>query len=159
MANDLDRRDWRTYRVDRIARVRPTGARFVIDEPPDAAALVAEGVAVRAYEQTWTVRFHAPLEYVRDEISAVIGLCRDDPEHPGCTLVEIGGDVDWVARFVVGSHMTYEPVGAPELEAELRKIGEAPPGRATRPEGACAAGSRAGAAAGSRRRPPAGSCA
>ena len=125
VANDLDRRDWRTYRVDRIDRVRPTGARFVVDDPPDAAALVAEGVAVRAYEQTWTVRFHEPLEYVRDEIPAVIGLCREDPEHPGCTLVEIGGDVDWVARYVVGSHMRYDTVDAGELDVELRKIGDA----------------------------------
>ena len=124
VANDLDRHDWRTYRVDRITRVRPTGARFVVDEPPDAAALVAEGVAVRAYEQTWTVRFHAPVEYMRNEISPVVGLCRADPEHPGCTLVEMGGDVDWVARYIVGSHVPHEPVDAPELCAELRMIGE-----------------------------------
>ncbi len=124
VANDLDRDDWRTYRVDRISRVRPTGARFVIDDPPDAAALVAEGVAVRAYEQTWTVRFHAPVEVMRDQISAVVGLCREDPEHPGATLVEMGGDVDWVARYVVGSPVPYEPVDAPELCAELLAIGE-----------------------------------
>ena len=62
---------------------------------------------------------------MRNEISATVGLCREDPEHPGCTLVEIGGDVDWVARFIVGSHVRFEPVDAPELEAELRAIGEA----------------------------------
>lgn len=124
VANDLDRADWRTYRVDRISRVRPTGARFVVTEPPDAAALVAEGVAVRAYEQTWTVRFRAPLDEMRDDISPTIGLCRADPDDASCTLVDIGGDADWVARYIVGFEVPFEPVDAPELITELRTLGE-----------------------------------
>ena len=84
VANDLDRDDWRTYRVDRISRVRPTGARFVIDDPPDAAALVAEGVAVRAYEQQWTVRFHALAgRTCADEISALVGALPPGPRRSG----------------------------------------------------------------------------
>ncbi len=124
VANDLDRDDWRTYRVDRISRVRPTGARFVIDDPPDAAALVARGVAVRAYEQQWTVRFHASLEDTADEISALVGHCRPDPDDPACTFVDIGGDADWVARYLAGCALAFEPVDAPELRKELRLIGE-----------------------------------
>jgi predicted DNA-binding transcriptional regulator YafY len=124
VANDLDRDDWRTYRVDRVSRVRPTGARFVVDDPPDAAALVARGVAVRAYEQQWTVRFHASLEDTADEISALVGHCRPDPDDPACTYVDIGGDADWVARYLAGCALAFEPVDAPELRKELRLIGE-----------------------------------
>jgi predicted DNA-binding transcriptional regulator YafY len=124
VANDLDRGDWRTYRVDRITRVRPTGARFVITDPPDAAALVAQGVAVRAYEQQWTIRFHASLEETTEEISALVGHCRADPDDQACTLVEIGGDVDWVARYLAGTDLRFEPVDAPELRDELRRLGE-----------------------------------
>ena len=125
VANDLDRDDWRTYRVDRICRVRPTGARFVIDDPPDAAALVARGrgrAGLRAAVDRALPRLaggHAPTRSPR-----VVGHCRPDPDDPACTLVEIGGDADWVARYLAGSRLAFEPVDAPELRAELRLIGE-----------------------------------
>src|SRR4051812_35025116 len=50
VAFDLVRDDWRTFRVDRMSSVRPTGARFTpIPDPPDAAQLVARGIAVGTY--------------------------------------------------------------------------------------------------------------
>ena len=56
VAFDLDRDDWRTFRVDRVGPPAPTGARNAERESPDAAALVAEGVAVRVYETQVLVR-------------------------------------------------------------------------------------------------------
>src|SRR5262245_44898205 len=40
---DLDRDDWRTYRVDRITDLEATGHRNTPRDTPDAGALVAEG--------------------------------------------------------------------------------------------------------------------
>ena len=48
---DLDRDDWRTYRVDRISDLKATGHRNSPRETPDAGALVSEGVAVRVFER------------------------------------------------------------------------------------------------------------
>ncbi len=123
VALDVDRDGWRTFRIDRISRLRTTGARFVIDDPPDAAALVAEGLAVRAYERSWSIRVRAPLAEVSPEISSVVGLCRSDPDDPGATIVEMGGDVDWVARYVLGLPVPVEPL-EPELREELRRLGQ-----------------------------------
>lgn len=124
VALDVDRDDWRTFRVDRIARLRPTGARFVITDPPDAATLVSEGLAVRAYERSWTIRVKAPLSQVRWDIPPTVGLCRVDPEDHAATLVEIGGDVDWVARYMIGLPMSCEPLDE-QLRDELRRMGAA----------------------------------
>ncbi|MCU1387630.1 MAG: transcriptional regulator [Ilumatobacteraceae bacterium] len=124
VAYDLDRTDWRTFRVDRISRPRATGARFQRDEVPDAAALVAEGLAVNAYEQRAVVRVNATLGRTLYEVPPTIGVCRVDPDDEQCTLVEIGGDVDWVARFLAGLELPYAVVEPAELVDELRRLGQ-----------------------------------
>ena len=60
VAFDRDRDDWRTFRVDRMSDLRPTGTTFTRGEVPDALAQVSEGIAVRGYEMVATVRIHAP---------------------------------------------------------------------------------------------------
>ena len=60
VAYDLDRADWRTFRVDRISEPAATGQPFERTDPPDAAALVAHGVAVAAWPLQARVRVHAP---------------------------------------------------------------------------------------------------
>src|SRR6187401_807168 len=57
---DLDRDDWRTYRIDRISTLAATGHRNTPRVTPDAAALVSEGVAVRVFDTRARVRVMAP---------------------------------------------------------------------------------------------------
>ena len=45
VARDLDRDDWRTFRVDRITDTVLTGHRFELRDRPDATARVAEALA------------------------------------------------------------------------------------------------------------------
>ena len=68
VAFDLDRDDWRTFRVDRIGSPVATGARSAERPAPDAAALVAEGVAVRVYDTRARVRFPVPPAVAAREI-------------------------------------------------------------------------------------------
>lgn len=123
VALDLDRADWRTFRVDRVSRVRVTGARFVRGDVPDAAALVAEGVAVRAYAERSVLRVFAAVAEVAAEVSPTVGVVSPDPEHDGCSLVELGGDADWVARFAVSLPMRFEVVEPDSLRDELHRLG------------------------------------
>jgi len=124
VAFDLDRVDWRTFRVDRIDRTRNNGARFVRVEEPDAAALVAQGLAVGAHENIATIRVARPLEITASEINPTTGIATADPDDPAYTLVEIGGDLDWLARFLAGFPLPYEVIEPPELRDELRRLGE-----------------------------------
>ncbi|MCU1358947.1 MAG: DNA-binding transcriptional regulator [Ilumatobacteraceae bacterium] len=123
VAFDLDRDDWRTFRVDRVSRVRSTGARFVRIDPPDAAEFVAAGIAVNSYAERALVRFAAPADVVAQHIPPTIGVIRRDPKQRRHTVVEIGGDADWIARFLAGSALDYEVLEPQEVRDELRKLG------------------------------------
>ena len=124
VAFDLDRMAWRTFRVDRVSRVRNTGARFVRIDPPDAAEFVATGIAVNSYSTSALVRFAATADIVARHIPPTVGVIRRDPKHRRHTIVEIGGDPDWIARYLAGSSLDYEVLEPAELRDELRKLGQ-----------------------------------
>ena len=124
VAFDLDRADWRTFRVDRISRVRNTGARFVRVDPPDAAALVAAGIAVNSYSSTALIRFAAPPDVVARHVPPTIGVIRADPKPRKSTVVEIGGDPDWIARYLAGQSLPYEVIEPAAVRNELRLLAQ-----------------------------------
>jgi predicted DNA-binding transcriptional regulator YafY len=66
---DVDRDDWRTFRVDRITPRPPHGPRFTPRTPPagDLAAHVARGVSTRAYASHALVRLLVPLQEAPDD--------------------------------------------------------------------------------------------
>ena len=85
---DLDRDDWRTYRVDRVGPPVATGFKSAVRPAPDAAALVAEGVAVRVYDLQARIRFPVPPDVVAREIAPTIAVIQPDrqaaPRPPRC---------------------------------------------------------------------------
>ncbi len=71
LAFDLDRDDWRTFRVDRLALRTPGGPRFVPRAVPggDAVAHVVRGVGSAAWARPVRVRLHAPAVVVAERLS------------------------------------------------------------------------------------------
>ncbi len=122
VAFDLDRDDWRTFRVDRIGPPAPTGARNVERPVPDAAALVAEGVAVRVYDTHARVRLPLPAEVAKRQIPPTVGIV--EAVDDGSCVVTIGGDADWIARYVAGLPFAFELDGPPEIFKELALLAE-----------------------------------
>jgi predicted DNA-binding transcriptional regulator YafY len=116
---DLDRDDWRTYRVDRVTELAGTGHRNAVREAPDAAAQVTEGVAVRVFETHTRVVVHSPPDLTANHIGPTVGVVEPDPDHPDRSLVTIGGDPDWVARFLVSLEMRFEVLDPPEVRDEI----------------------------------------
>jgi predicted DNA-binding transcriptional regulator YafY len=113
VAWDLDRADWRSFRLDRMGPTT-TGPRFAPREPPggDAAAFVSRGVA-----EVWTtqarVRLHAPADAVRsrmwplhgrlvpiDENSCMLYLGAENPQILAYLLVVL--DVDFTVESPAG---------------------------------------------------------
>lgn len=119
---DLDRDDWRTYRVDRISALVPTGHRNTVRETPDAAAQVAEGVAVRVFDTRARVVVHASAAVTAEHIGPTVGVIEVAPEDAQRCYVTIGGDPDWVARYLSGLPLPFEVLDPPEVRAELRKL-------------------------------------
>ena len=90
VAWDVDRDDWRTFRVDRIVPKPPHGPRFAPRKPPaeDLAAYVSKGVSVRAYASHAVVRLFVPVEEAADRISPSAGTL--EAESTGTCLLRTG---------------------------------------------------------------------
>ena len=121
VARDRDRGAWRTFRVDRINRPSSTGLRFVLDDPPDAAALVAEGMAVSVYKVKARILLKIPFEQARRMVSPTIGVIE---RQRGGTLLRIGADDPrWIASYLSGLDCAFRILDPPELKQALADLG------------------------------------
>ncbi len=125
VAFDLDRDDWRTFRVDRVGPPAATGARSTERDTPDAAALVAEGVAVRVYDTQARIRLAVPPEVAAREIAPTVGFIERDPGGPTTCIVTIGGDADWIARYLASLPFSFQVLDSDHVRSELRTLANA----------------------------------
>jgi predicted DNA-binding transcriptional regulator YafY len=70
LAFDLDRDDWRSFRLDRMSGLRATTWRFRRRDHPDSAAYVQRAVTVAPYRYRARVRVQASAEEVRRATTA-----------------------------------------------------------------------------------------
>jgi|SRR5690625_2305164 len=90
---DLDRSDWRMFRLDRMSDVGTNDRPFRPRELPggDAAAFVARTIAATPYPFWTDVTLQAPAEVIRQQMSAVIPQ-RVEPLDAGHCRVRLGSD-------------------------------------------------------------------
>ncbi|MGW4497453.1 helix-turn-helix transcriptional regulator [Micromonospora sp. NPDC004336] len=88
---DVERADWRTFRVDRLHPRTPTGPRFTPrDLPEEAVDQVRRGVSSAAWRYRAQVVVHAPAEQLIEQINAAIGTVTPvDDTH---CLLDTGAD-------------------------------------------------------------------
>lgn len=123
VARDVDRGEWRTFRVDRMAGAEGTGERFELVDPPDPATLVAQGLAVAPYPFRAVIRLALPLAESLSVIPRTVGLARPDGE--GATVVELGaGDEAGMVRYLAALRPPCEVLEPPSLRAALREHAE-----------------------------------
>ena len=96
LAFDLDRDDWRTLRLDRMADVRATTFRFPAREAPDAAAYVQRSVTVSPYQHEARVLVHAPAAAVRERVTPGAGTV-EAVDDATCRVVTGGDSLDALA--------------------------------------------------------------
>jgi predicted DNA-binding transcriptional regulator YafY len=121
VAHDVDRADWRTFRVDRITAATRTGHRFVPSDPPDAAALVGRAITTAPYRHQAVVRFDTPAPVLRDRIPPTVGIIRPDGES---SVLTIGADdLAYLAGHLVGLDLPFEVLEPAELRDHLRLVG------------------------------------
>lgn len=119
VAFDLDRDDWRTFRVDRVGPPVATGFKGVERVAPDAAELVAEGVAVRVYDLQARIRFPVPREVVEREIPPTIAVIEKGRSDAPTTTVVMGGDLDWFGRYLAGLPFPFEILSPDSVREEV----------------------------------------
>lgn len=124
VAWDVERHDWRTFRVDRLVDPATTGARFRPRVLPadDAAEFVRERLASQPTRYQVIVDVQAPAEAVRRVVwdwGTVEALTRETSR-----LMMNVDSLDWPA-FVLGSvDADFEVVEPDEFRAYVRDMGE-----------------------------------
>ncbi|MBC9730434.1 YafY family protein [Streptomyces sp. TRM68367] len=125
VAYDLDRGDWRTFRVDRVSEPFATGARFAPREMPtgSAAEYLRQSMWGRQVTYDVSVSFAAPAEQVAVELPGWLGA--PEPVDAGSCRVRatVGDALDWLAfrLAVLGFEFTVE--GPEELVRCVRELG------------------------------------
>ncbi|MEV4455016.1 YafY family protein [Microbispora sp. NPDC049633] len=123
VAWDVDRDDWRTFRVDRIAPRTPTGPRFPPRDPPEggAAAYVARGASAAAWRHRARVLVHAPAEEVAARINPAVGVVEDVDDRT-CVLVTGADTLNTLAVHLGLLEFDFEVTGPPDLVDHLRAL-------------------------------------
>ncbi|WP_448608612.1 helix-turn-helix transcriptional regulator [Geodermatophilus sp. URMC 60] len=122
VAWDVDRADWRTFRVDRLALRTPTGPRFEPRDLPDGdvATYLARQLSVRTWPYRATVRVHEPPEVISARIWPGMGVV--EPVDERSCSVHVGADtVSALVWMVTSLDADFTLVdGPPELVAAFR---------------------------------------
>jgi predicted DNA-binding transcriptional regulator YafY len=125
VAWDVQRDGWRTFRLDRVRPVVPTGPRFAPREPPaaDLAAYVTAGTGAAVWPHQAVVRLHAPAERMAAAVTPVMGAV--EPVDEGHCLFRTGADtLEVLARYLALLGVDFDVVEPAELRAEVRALGE-----------------------------------
>ena len=124
MAWDVDRADWRTFRLDRLTPRTPTGPRFTPRPAPDPdlAGYTTRGTTSEAYPYRCRVSVHAPAALVTEHIGPTVAVVTalDDVS---CEVRSGGNSLDEMAVWLglIGHEFTvHEPV---ELRDHLAALG------------------------------------
>ncbi len=123
VAWDEDRRDWRTFRVDRIEGEVTTGSRFAPRDVPDggAAAYVSRSIASNPYAYRARVTFHAPLARVHERVHPLAGFLH--PIDAGRCRLESGAhSLGGLAMHIVLVGEEFEIEEPPELVEHVREL-------------------------------------
>ncbi|MGO9584018.1 MAG: helix-turn-helix transcriptional regulator [Acidimicrobiales bacterium] len=122
VAFDLERNDWRTFRVDRISVLQVTGHVFVPRPLADPARMVAEGISTAQYRHRAVVSVKAAPEDVARLVTVYTGVIERDDDH---TKVSLGfDDLDWAAGYLVGLGLDFEVIEPEELREHMSALGE-----------------------------------
>ncbi|MDQ1046246.1 putative DNA-binding transcriptional regulator YafY [Streptomyces sp. V4I2] len=124
VAYDLDRDDWRTFRVDRVSDPFATGARFAPRELPtgDAAEYLRRSIHGQQETYDFAVTFDAPAEALAARLPAWLGT----PEPLGegrCRLRGSAGSVEWLAVRLAMLGFDFTVQEPAELARCVRELG------------------------------------
>lgn len=122
---DRGREGWRTFRLDRLSRPTPAGARFAARPLPakDAAAYVEQSIAGAGSRYEARVTVHAPADEIAKRLPYVAGALEPIDEHR-CEYRTSDYDLEWLALRIAMLGVDVDVHGPPELIAQLGALGE-----------------------------------
>jgi predicted DNA-binding transcriptional regulator YafY len=126
VAWDLGRRDWRTFRVDRVqGPLGPPGARFTSRPLPDGdvAAYVSQSIASAPYAYQARILFRAPLAEVARHSSPAAGRL-EAAGQDACVLHAGSNSLEELALYVGLKGFEFDVLDPPELVPVLLSLAD-----------------------------------
>jgi predicted DNA-binding transcriptional regulator YafY len=122
---DLSRKDWRTFRVDRIEGKLKTSMRFQPRKPPegDFAAFVSKSLASIPYPYRARITLFAPVEAVAKRVPPSAGVL-EAINTDSCLLHTGSHSLDGIAMHLIWLGVEFRVHEPPELLAHLGKLAE-----------------------------------
>jgi predicted DNA-binding transcriptional regulator YafY len=124
VAWDIDRRDWRTFRVDRVQLSAPSGPRFTpraLPEGGDVAAYVARRVSAAGWRYHARITVRAPADAVHARLPAAAGAVEPIDERT-CVLVTGADELSTIAVWLGMLGVDFAVSEPPELVAHIRAL-------------------------------------
>jgi predicted DNA-binding transcriptional regulator YafY len=121
MAWDVDRGDWRTFRLDRMSAVTATTWTFSPRKAPDAREYVARSVTQSPYRHLVKVRFEAPAAHIADCIPPTAGTVQPLGEH-ACLLTAGTDHLDHLAAHLAMVAVDFTIVEPAEMHAVMATL-------------------------------------
>ena len=123
VAWDLGRKDWRTFRVDRMEGRLKTSTRFKPRKPPegDFAAFVAKSLSYLAYPYRARVTLRAPAEVVSKRIPPSAGVLEAIDES-SCTLHTGAHSLEGITIHLSLLGVDFQVHEPPELIDYIRRL-------------------------------------
>ena len=124
LAWDVDRDDWRTFRVDRLTPKTPTGPRFkprtLTDD--EAASYVQRSAGRATWRYRARIRIHAPVSQVRALLPLAVDASPDGPNH---CIIGAGSDTPHQLALYIGLLDTdFEILEPPDLAEAFIRLAE-----------------------------------
>jgi predicted DNA-binding transcriptional regulator YafY len=137
VAWDRDRRDWRTFRVDRLGGPASTGVRFAPRELPakDGAAYVAQSLSAAPQRYQARVTLHAPAEAIRKQVPSYWGTIEPIDDRT-CEYRTGDDDLGWLALRVAMLGVDFDVHEPAELGEHLLTLARRLQRAASTPRGA-----------------------
>jgi predicted DNA-binding transcriptional regulator YafY len=123
VAWDRRRDDWRTFRIDRLAKPASTGVRFLQRRLPakDAAAYVKQSISGAPNRFEALVTLHAAAEEMRSRVPAHWGAIEPIDAHT-CEYRTGDDDLRWLALRIAMLGVDFDVHEPPELVEHLRAL-------------------------------------
>ena len=125
LAWDLDRADWRTFRVDRVSEPLAVGARFAEREVPggDAAAFVRRGSQAVQWAVTARVRVFASAQSVSERLGTAAEAVEAEGEDQ-CVVTIGGADAESMAPWLSLIGSEFRVLSPPELAEAVGRVAQ-----------------------------------
>jgi predicted DNA-binding transcriptional regulator YafY len=118
VAWDVDRADWRTFRLDRITNPESVGTRFETRRHPDPVEIMTDGAAIGGHPFRARIRLPLSVEQATRVVPRTFAVLEDEG---GSTVIELGStNVERMVSYLAGLNPPCEVLDPPELRDALR---------------------------------------